>query len=408
LVLINEIVIPPSSAFLPSGRHGARWKGSYTVEILNDATAKECGLFILHSHHRGPAQMSNDDLTSAGELLPKFQLIMPGRPHGSIVLGEDSVAGVILMPGQVTPSERFTFRFFVQGMVTFPLPDDPPRERLRFQQQPLACGSRVRKILRQSTIAVVGQSGGGIHVTQQLVQLGAGEIFGIDDDCVEEGNRYAAVLIGEEDITEKRRKVEVVRRQVVRFMPSVKYTPVPARVPEQEALDALKQADIIVGCVNNLHARADIQEIALRYLIPYIDVGLVVRTDPEPGDEFPLVQAVSGNIFTFVPGGPCLWCTEFLTEAKLEKETDFRGRSYLRSPDGIDALVVSFNGVLASQGVNEALQLLVGFAPEDCLYFYKKYDGFAGTLLACTVRKDERCAKCGSLLAAGDPIWKTV
>lgn len=406
LALVRDIVIPPPRGFLPSMGHGARWKGSYMMELLNEAAANQCGLFIFHFHGGSPVRMSGDDLTSARELLPKFQMIIPSRPHGSIVLGEDSAAGLVLMPDQDAPADRFALRLFDKGMVTFPLPEDSPREQLRFERQPLARGSRVWKILAEAKVAVVGQSGGGIHVTQQLVQLGVGQIFGIDEDHVEEGNRYAAVLIGEEDITEKRRKVEAVRGHVVRIVPSVKYTPVPTRVPEQEALDALKQADIIVGCVNNLHARADVQEIALRYVIPYIDVGLVVDTDCESGDEFPPIRAVSGNVFTFVPGGPCLWCTDFLTEAKLEKETEFRGRPYLKTTDRTDALVVSFNGVLASQAVTEVLQLLVGFAPEDSLSFYKKYDGFAGALLPCAVKRNERCVKCRSFLAAGDPIWR--
>jgi len=407
LVLCDDIVIPPASAFLSSAGHGARWKGSYMIELLNEAAARECGLFIFHFHGGSPVRMSGDDLASGGELLPKFQLIIPMRPHGSIVLGEDSAAGLILMPGRETPTERFTFRFFERRMVTYPLPEDPPRERLRFERQPLARGSRVWKVLAQSKIAVVGQSGGGMHVAQQLAQLGVGEILGIDNDHVEEGNRYAAVLVSEDDIKGKSPKVEAVRRHVVRIVPSVKYTPVAARVPEKEALEALKQADIIVGCVNNLHARADLQEVALRYLIPYVDIGLSVETERDSSDEFPLIQAIPGNVFTFVPGGPCLWCTEFLTEEKLEKETESRGRPYLRTVDNADALVVSFNGVLASQAVNEILQLLTGFAPEEYLSFYKKYDGFAGVLAPWTVRRNERCPKCSSLLAAGDPVWRS-
>lgn len=406
LVLINEIVIPPTSAFLSSRGHGARWKGSYTIELLNEAAARECGLFIFHAHGGGPVRMSGDDLASAHELLPKFQLVIPTRPHGSIVLGEDSAAGLILMPSEDTPAEKLTLRFFGRKTVTYPLPEDTPRERLRFERQPLARGSRVWKVLAQTKVAVVGQSGGGIHVTQQLAQLGVGEIFGIDDDHVDEGNRYAAVLIADEDIQSKSSKVEAVRKHVVRIVPGVKYTPVAARVPEQEAVDALKKADIIVGCVNNLHARADLQEIAHRYLIPYIDIGLSLETLAESGEEFPSLGAIAGNVFTFVPGGPCLWCIDFLTEEKIEKETESRGRPYLRTVDNADALVVSFNGVLASQAVNEVLQLLTGFAPEEYLSFYKKYDGFAGVLSPWTVHRNERCPRCTSFLAGGDPTWR--
>ncbi len=107
-------------------------------------------------------------------------------------------------------------------------------------------------------------------------------------------------------------------------------------MPEQLTLNVLKQADVIVGCVNNLHARADLQEIALRYAIPYVDIGLKISTDAAT-DEFPAIRAISGNIFTYVPGQACMWCTGFLSKEKLAKETGGRGRRYLETKDGADS-----------------------------------------------------------------------
>jgi hypothetical protein len=264
------------------------------------------------------------------------------------------------------------------------------------------------KILAQSKAAIVGQSGGGTHVAQQLLEFGLGEIVGIDDDYVDEGNRFAGVGIGEKDVQKHRSKVDVVRRNLARIVPGVKYTRIRERLPEKKALEAIKRADVVVGCVNNLHARADIQEVALRYLIPYIDIGLTVEPEDDTREEFPSIQTISGNIFTFTPGGPCLWCMGFLTDAKLASETEGRGRPYLVTPDNVDAFVLSFNGVLASQAVTEVLQLLTGFAPEEALSIYKKYDGFTGKLSPWIVKKNLGCPRCKSVLGAGDPIWKSL
>ena len=406
LVLIDEIVIPPPRAFLPALGHGARWKGSYMIELLNEATARECGLFIFHFHGLGPVRMSGDDLRSATELLPKFQLVVPGRPHGSVVLGEDSAAGLVLMPRQDAPTADFSLRWFGRRMVTYPLPEDLPRERLRFERQPLTLGTCVRKLLAQTRVAVAGQSGGGTHVSQQLAQLGVGEVIGIDDDHADEGNRYAGVLIGEDDIKSKRPKVKMVEARLAPILPSAKYTPVKARVPEKDALDALKRADIIVGCVNNLHARADLQDFALRYSVPYVDIGLSLVTEEDSQEEFPAISAISGNVFTFMPGGACLWCIDFLTEEKLAKETEFRGRPYLKTVDNVDALVVGFNGLLASHAVNEVLRLITGFSGGEVGSSYWKFDGLGGSMAPWAVRRNERCRKCKALLAKGDPLWR--
>jgi predicted fused transcriptional regulator/phosphomethylpyrimidine kinase len=80
---------------------------------------------------------------------------------------------------------------------------------------------------------------------------------------------------------------------------------VDALVPEKSAVEALKQGDLIVGCVNKLNALADIQEIALRYCIPYVDINLSLYA-PDPDDDLSEIAAISGSVFRAVPGGPYL------------------------------------------------------------------------------------------------------
>jgi molybdopterin/thiamine biosynthesis adenylyltransferase len=268
--------------------------------------------------------------------------------------------------------------------------------------------SATRKVLARSRIAVVGQSGGGSHVVQQLAFLGIGEIIGIDDDKVDLGNRYSGVGFGSKDCASGLLKTDVLWRTVKAIDPAVRYLKVAARVPEKQALDALKCADVIVGCVNNLHARADIQEIAQRYVIPYVDIGLTLTSGGTHSTDGGRIRSISGNVFTSIPGGPCLWCSDFLTEEKLARETKQRGRPYLENEQNWDALVLSFNGVLASQAVNEVLQLLLGFAGEGSLSPYKKYDGLSGQLQGWQVSRNPRCPSCAAVLAAGDPLWKPV
>src|SRR5882672_1309004 len=104
LILIRDVVIPPESAFMSSHGHGARWKGAYTIELLNRALNQNLGLFLFHAHPGSKhVELSRDDRNSAGQLLPKFQLVLPDRPHGSIVLGKESVAGLVLMPNTDKP-----------------------------------------------------------------------------------------------------------------------------------------------------------------------------------------------------------------------------------------------------------------------------------------------------------------
>jgi len=46
----------------------------------------------------------------------------------------------------------------------------------------------------------------------------------------------------------------------------------------EQALDVLKGADIIFGCVDNDGARLILNELALAYNIPYIDIAVGINT----------------------------------------------------------------------------------------------------------------------------------
>ena len=213
LVLVREVIVPPESAFLQSSGHGARWKGAYMIELLNRALAQQLGLFIFHSHGRfdptfgssAATRMSQDDRQSASVLLPKFQSVAPHRPHGSIVLGGGSVAGLLLMPGSRALIESFSTRVFTNGMITTPQPGTED-ELLLLQRQPITANPIVERILRNTTVAVVGLSGGGSQVLPQLAALGIGKIIGVDNQRVERGNQYATSRLGWLDVMLRRRK----------------------------------------------------------------------------------------------------------------------------------------------------------------------------------------------------------
>lgn len=407
LILIRDVVIPPESAFMPSQGHGARWKGAYTIELLNRALDQQLGLFLFHAHPGSrDVEMSGDDRNSAGQLLPKFQLILPNRPHGSIVLGEQSVAGLVLMPNADKPEQAIDIRLLeARGIRTWPMPKATAVERLLLERQPFTDNALLRRIFEGKVVAVVGLSGGGSQVAPYLAGFGLREIIGIDDQNVDESNRFASPNLGWIDSLLGLRKTSSIRLRVKLVNHNVKFTGINARVPERPALDALKRADVIIGCVNNLHARADLNEIAWRYCIPYIDIGLRMTTNQNHLDPKPLL-GIPGNLFTAIPGGACLWCAGFIDDEKLNRETGGRGRSYLQGPDDRDAYVAPFNGTLAGEAAAEVLRLFAGLSyPRETR---RQYDGIAGTLLEMIVNRREDCPRCNAHLAAGDPLWQPI
>ena len=401
LLLVRKVLPLAEAAYISTRDHGAKWRGGAMVPIINEALRDNLGIVIFHTHDQsGAVSLSNDDRRSAYELLAVFQNLIPFRPHGSVVFGKDHAAGVVILPDQTAHIEDVKLRWITKTIIDFDSGDthlSRDIEGPKYHRQKLLIGDRGQRNLRQAKVAVVGLGGGGSHVVQQLAHIGVGEIIGVDFDRAETTNRSRLIGIGWLDDVFKTLKTHIMARMVRRINRAVQFTKVSHPIPDQRALDALKRADIIVGCLDTLHARADLQDISWRYLIPYVDIGLLIQASDAGA-------SIGGNVATFIPGSFCAWCIEFLTEAKLLAETGGRPRSYFKGGSS-QAQVVSFNGVLASQAVSEVLQLLTGFAPVSSDLTIKKFSGLDGTLEHWAVRKNQTCTNCQAALSAGDTIW---
>ena len=408
LILVREVIVPPEAAFAKTRSHGAQWTAKYNLELLNRCLDGQYGLLILHRHSGSRVRMSADDLDSAHRLLPRFQSDIPLRAHASVVLGDRSTHGLVWIPGENEPTSDFELRVFGGELTTLPLPPHDDVDGNLHASQPLADTILSRKLLSQTRVAIVGLSGGGTQLATQLAAAGVGELIGIDYQRLDQENRLSTDAVTWLDLAIHKTKLAAIKRRIWWTNPRCRFTGISSTVPEQKALEALKRADLIVGCVNNLAARADILEIAGRYCIPYIDIGLTLRTADDAPYPAPIV-AVAGHVFANVPGGPCFWCAGYLTKKRLESEAGGADRSYLRNrPGGApkrDALVSPFNGVLANQAACDVLQMVLGYPTSAVVTVYKKYDGLSGTITDWEVTRRDECPHCSAIVANGDPVW---
>jgi hypothetical protein len=414
VLLVRRILELPAHEYVDDTSHGARWRGSSMLPVIAAAMDEDLGIVVVHSHAFGPARLSPDDLSSASRLVPMFQRRVPDRPHGSIVLVPGSAGGIIALPGEVAQAPNLTVRWLGSALVDWPLVDSGgARTDEIFDRQALVVGAQ--GALTRARVAVAGLCGGGGHVVQQFAHAGAGTIVGIDADHAEPPNLHRVPGMRRADVRSRAKKIKVMERLVRSIGTGSTFVGVDAFVPQPAALDALKSADVIVGCLDNLHARADLQEIAWRHLIPYVDVGVGIRALEGTASD-PRVS-IGGSTIVLVPGGFCLWCCGYLSQAKLDKETEGRGRSYFKNKGG-NAQVIAFNGSVASQAVAEVLQLITGFRgasfdpsalelPENQgQRGYLKFDGLRGTSHDWGGRRREACPCCSQVLGAGSVVWK--
>jgi hypothetical protein len=264
------------------------------------------------------------------------------------------------------------------------------KERYRRQS---FLGADSDEIFESCIAAIVGLGGGGSHLAQQLAHIGLGNFLLIDPDAVEESNLNRLVGATATDAQQNTLKTLVAKRVIEAVNPS---TRVQAESKKwQECHEMLRGCDVIFGCVDTYRDRYELEIIARRYLIPYIDIGMDVHAI---GTEF----SVSGQVILSMPGELCMRCLGFLRDDLLAKEAENYGVA------GERPQVVWANGVLASLAVGVLTQLITPWHSAHVPIFYLEYDANTQTVVRSNRLNHMTGTKCGhfsDLSDLGDPFW---
>jgi len=220
-------------------------------------------------------------------------------------------------------------------------------------------GPNSAELLGSATIGIVGLGGGGSHVAQQLAHLGIGRVLLFDPDKVELSNLNRIVGGTAADVEARTEKVEIARRLFLGVNPSAEVHTYAA--PWQLAAEALREADIVVSCVDSYAARQDLEVSTRRFLTPLVDIGMDVHlVDGQP--------QMTGQVISSLPGGPCFRCLGFLTDENLRQEAELYGAA------GGRPQVIWANGVLASLAVGLVVELLTGWQGPSLRAEYLHFD----------------------------------
>jgi molybdopterin-synthase adenylyltransferase len=235
--------------------------------------------------------------------------------------------------------------------------------------------------LDQTTVGLVGLGGGNSHVAEQLAHLGFGNFVLIDDDDITLTNLNRLIGGTYADVELGTAKVEIARRLILAINPQARVSIHQARW--QVAADALKSCDVIVGGVDNIRSKDELEGFCRRFLIPYVDQGMDVhRISDTEG------YLVAGQVVLSSPGEPCLRCFGIITEDVLAEEARTYGDA------GGKPQVVWPNGVLASTAVGLVVQLVTPWSKVRRRSSYFCYDANEGTVVESDRlrwRRDRAC-----------------
>lgn len=346
------------------------WSTHQMIPLLERAAKYDLAVMKIHSHPGGYRAFSSVDDESDDDIFNSvYGWTDSAFPHVSVVMLPDGemFGRAILPDGSKQSLEAISVVGDDIQIFTPAISTATPRFVRRHAQM---FGTGTVSRLRSMSAAVVGCSGTGSPLIEQLARLGFGRLVLIDPDVVEEKNLNRILNSTREDSYLERPKVEVMARSIAAmgFGTDLKIIRADLRTPA--GIQAVAQCDVLFGCMDGIEGRAILNRIAAFYTIPYFDLGVKLEADGKGG-----IDEAVGAIHYLRPDGDTLMDRRVYTQQQLMAEglkrtdpTAYRdqvARGYIRGVPEDRPAVISINMQIASVAVNEFLARLHPYRLDD-------------------------------------------
>lgn len=299
-LLVRAALLVPYAACKRRERDAITWPGEYLEQAIDLAEPDGSVIVLIHSHPGGLFAFSDTDDESDRRVLPSlFEAF--GDVHGSAIMTADGAVRARLYQPRLrsrivdvvtVAGDDLHYWWADKATLTGPGP------------RPMAFSSGMTADLSRLSALVIGASGTGSIVGEQLARVGFGRVPAVDFDRVENKNLNRILNSRRSDADAGRLKVEVFSDAVTSYRGKGVAMPVPTSVDTREAVLMASQCDMIFCCVDTLEARHIADLIAAAFLLPLFDVGVVIPVRKK-GDEFAIAD-VCGRIDYVQPGGSTL------------------------------------------------------------------------------------------------------
>ncbi|MFO0958774.1 MAG: ThiF family adenylyltransferase [Isosphaeraceae bacterium] len=199
--------------------------------------------------------------------------------------------------------------------------------------------------LAAARVLVVGAGALGNEAIKNLALLGVGTILVIDLDAVEPSNLSRSVLFRARDAG--RGKAEVAAERAGEINPEVRIAAIRGDVIHDLGLGVFRDADVVIGCLDNREARLWVNRQCWKAGTPWVDAG---------------IQEIQGVVKVFTPpDSACYEC------AMTERDYQLLNLRYscpmLRREEILEGKVPTaptIASMMAALEVQEALKLIHG------------------------------------------------
>ena len=359
-----------------SVRTGARvtWPPECAAPMLDRAAEEGLSVIKVHSHPSGCAAFSATDDEGDARLLPMIRgWVEADIAHGAaVMLPDGAMFGRVLRSGGAL--EPIDCIAVAGDDLHFWWADSGGGDLPGFaasRAQVFGAGTIDR--MRRLSIAVVGASGTGSPVIEQLQRLSVGELVVVDDDRMEERNVIRVLNSTMRDADEKRPKVDVQADAIDRVGLGTRVIRIQRNLWDPVAVRAVAQCDVLFGCMDSIDGRYLLNVLATYYTLPYFDIGVRLQAAPS-GPRKGQVREVCGTVHYLRPGRSSLLSRGLFTMRDVaaaglrRNDPDAHEQQvkagYIKGAAVQRPAVISVNMFAAALAVNEFLARLHPFREE--------------------------------------------
>ncbi|WP_290920247.1 ThiF family adenylyltransferase [Halodesulfovibrio sp.] len=346
------------------------WLDHPLSELLAKANEEQLAVVKVCSHPDGPSHFTTADDKIDFDLLP----LLAGfkgtiSPSASVILLPDGqmFGRVMYALQKYTPMSSINI---VGDNLSFWY-DKPQTTKADFTaSHGQIFGEGTTERLQKLSIAIVGCSGTGSPLAEQLARLGVKKLTLVDDDVIEERNLNRIYGSRMEHATNSEKKVDVIKKHIQSIGLGTNVTAVPHNLWNAESIRAVAECDIVFGCVDTIDGRFLLNKLCTYYLLPYFDIGIRLDASPEDG----LIREVCGTIHYLQPKKSSLlsrglFSLEDVANAGLKRldpdayQLELE-EGYIRGVQEDRPAVINVNTLGASLAVNEMLSRIHPYREE--------------------------------------------
>ncbi|MGQ2933741.1 MAG: ThiF family adenylyltransferase [Sphingopyxis sp.] len=360
-LLVRRIVPIPYAECSERKPDLVTWPTRYVDALLEEASRHDLAIVKIHGH-RGYDRFSETDDLSDRSLFPGIAALTENDIHGSAIMMDDGrVFGRLVCPdGEFLP---FSHVAVIGDDLKFYRGSGAKAVEPFGQRIAQSFGAGTYRQLRELRIAVIGCSGTGSLVIEQLARNCVGVLILVDPDHIEPKNLNRIVNSRADHAAAAAPKVDVQAQAIAAMGLGTTVETYCADLFDPDVVRAIAECDVVFGCMDSVDGRHLLNKLATFYLLPYFDLGVKLEADGEGG-----VDQVCGTVHYIQPGGSSLLSRHVYTAEQVRAAGLYRtdraaykaqlGLGYIRGVAEDRPAVIQLNALIASLAINELLARL--------------------------------------------------